>query len=99
MMLAQQGTSPLILRLANEETSAWKKAPEWRSLNFSLCISTCVKNYFFWEDLGRGADGRAFLVSGGSKGAVGVLKFFFKDAETKLRKKNQGGNLFTLIYR
>ena len=87
MMLARQGTSPLVLRLANEETSAWKKAPEWKSLNFSLCISTRVKNYFIWEDLGRGADGRAFLVSGGTKGAVGVLKFFFKDAETQAQKE------------
>eukprot|EP00977_Amphora_coffeiformis_P001894 scaffold362_cov176-Amphora_coffeaeformis.AAC.20 len=38
---------------------------------------------FLWEDLGRGADGRAFLVSGGTKGAVGVLKFFFQDPEQK----------------
>lgn len=87
MMLARQGTYPLVLRLANEETSAWKKAPKWNSLNFNLCISTRVKNYFIWEDLGRGADGRAFLVSGGTKGAVGVLKFFFKDAKTQAQKE------------
>ena len=90
MMLARQGTSPLVLRLANEEISAWKKAPEWNSLNFSLSISTRVKNFFIWEDLGRGADGRAFLVSGGTKGAVGVLKFFFKNAETHAQKEESG---------
>jgi Family of unknown function (DUF5898) len=87
MMLARQGTYPLVLRLANEETSAWKKAPNWNSLNFNLCISNRVKNYFIWEDLGRGADGRAFLVSGGTKGAVGVLKFFFKDDKAQAQKE------------
>jgi hypothetical protein len=43
-----------------------------------------VKNFYLWEDLGHGADGRAFLVSGGTRGAVGVLKFFFQgDPEAK----------------
>ena len=41
--------------------------------------------FFLWEDLGHGADGKAFLVSGGTKGAVGVLKFFFRDAETNAK--------------
>ena len=85
MMLARQGAEPTVLRLANETTSAWKRAPPQSSLNFDLCIFSAVKNFFIWEDLGRGADGRAFLVSGGSKGAVGVLKFFYVDAECKAR--------------
>lgn len=76
MCLAKQMAAPAVLRLANETTSAWKKAPPLSDLDFGLCISHRVKNFFFWEDLGRGADGRAFLVSGGTKGAVGVLKFF-----------------------
>ena len=79
MMLARQGAEPTVLLLANETTSAWKKAPQQASLNFHRCISGAVKNFYFWEDLGRGADGRAFLVSGGTRGAVGVLKFFFQD--------------------
>jgi len=41
-----------------------------------VCIAGAVKNFFLLEDLGHGADGRAFLVSGGTKRAVGVLKFF-----------------------
>mmetsp|Transcript_16629 Transcript_16629/g.27560 ORF Transcript_16629/g.27560 Transcript_16629/m.27560 type:complete len:106 (+) Transcript_16629:81-398(+) len=53
-----------------------------------MCISAAVTIFFLWEDLGRdGADGRAFLVSAavGTKGAVGVLNFFFTDPETKAR--------------
>lgn len=76
-------TEPTVLRLANATTSAWKKAPDRNSLNFGLCIGKSVKNFFLWEDLGTGADGRAFLVSGGTKRAVGVLKFFHRDAERK----------------
>jgi hypothetical protein len=83
MMLARQGAEPTVLRLANETTSAWKKAPQQASLNFDRCISGAVKNFYLWEDLGHGADGRAFLVSGGTRGAVGVLKFFFQDPEAK----------------
>jgi hypothetical protein len=83
MMLARQGAEPTVLRLANETTFAWKKAPQQASLNFDRCISGAVKNFYFWEDLGHGADGRAFLVSGGTRGAVGVLKFFFQDPEAK----------------
>ena len=85
MMMARQGPSPKVLRLANENTSAWKKAPEQSTLNFILCISRAVRNFFLWEDLGHGADGKAFLVSGGTKGAVGVLKFFFRHAETNAK--------------
>ena len=87
MMLSRQETFPLVLRLASETSSIWKKAPEWKSLDFSLCISARVKTFFIWEDLGTGAEGKAFLVSGGTKGAVGVLKFFFKDAEIQARKE------------
>jgi hypothetical protein len=83
MMLARQEGTPTVLRLANEMTSAWKRAPSQSTLDFGLCISSAVKNFFLWEDLGHGADGRAFLVSGGTKGAVGVLKFFFRDPEVK----------------
>ena len=83
MMLARQGAEPTVLRLANETTSVWKKAPQQASLNFDRCISGAVKNFYLWEDLGHGADGRAFLVSGGTRGAVGVLKFFFQDPEAK----------------
>jgi hypothetical protein len=83
MMLARQGAEPTVLRLTNETTSAWKKAPQQASLNFDRCLSGAVKNFYFWEDLGHGADGRAFLVSGGTRGAVGVLKFFFQDPEAK----------------
>jgi hypothetical protein len=83
MMLARQGAEPTVLHLANETTSVWKKAPKQASLNFDRCISGAVKNFYFWEDLGHGADGRAFLVSGGTRGAVGVLKFFFQDPEAK----------------
>ena len=59
-------------------------------LHFNLCISARVKCFFLWEDLGHGADGRAFLVSGGTKGAVGVLKFFYTDPETKAQKEESG---------
>jgi hypothetical protein len=83
MMLARQFAEPTVLRLANETTFAWKKAPPQSSLNFDLCISGAVKMFFLWEDLGHGADGRAFLVSGGTKGAVGVLKFFYTDPQNK----------------
>ena len=92
MMLARQGTEPTVLRLANERTSAWKRAPPQSKLNFNLCISCAVKNFFLWEDLGHGADGRAFLVSGGTKGAVGVLKFFYghpEDAEAKAKHEEK----------
>jgi hypothetical protein len=83
MMLARQDTEPTVLRFANATTSVWKKAPNFSSLNFELCISGAVKRFFLWEDLGHGADGRAFLVSGGTKGAVGVLKFFYFGPEKK----------------
>lgn len=89
MMAPSQLSEPKVLRLANEVTSAWKKAPPYSSLDFNLCISTAVKNFFLWEDLGHGADGRAFLVSGGTKGAVGVLKLFFDEAETKSRHEHK----------
>lgn len=87
MMLAQQDTEPTVLRLANETTSAWKRAPPQSSLNFDMCISGAVRNFFLWEDLGHGADGRAFLVSGGTKGAVGILKFFYTDPESKAQRE------------
>jgi hypothetical protein len=83
MMLARQGAEPTVLRLANATTSVWKKAPQQTSLNFDRCISGAVRNFYLWEDLGHGADGRAFLVSSGTRGAVGVLKFFFQDPEAK----------------
>jgi hypothetical protein len=83
MMLAKQDTKPAVLRYANETKSAWKRAPSFDKLDFNLCISAHVKCFFLWEDLGHGADGRAFLVSGGTKGAVGVLKFFYTNPNTK----------------
>lgn len=84
MMITQRlYTNPTVLRYANAITSAWKRAPDRATLNFDLFISKSVKNFFLWEDLGTGADGRAFLVSGGTKGAVGVLKFFHKDTEQR----------------
>ena len=89
MVLAQQVGTRTVLRLANETTSAWKRAPVFNSLRFDLCISATVKNFFLWEDLGTGADGRAFLVTGGSRNAVGVLKFFFTDAERKAKHEMQ----------
>ena len=89
MMTSSQLSEPKELRLTNEVTSAWKKAPPYSSLDFDLCISTAVKNFFLWEDLGHGADGRAFLVYGGTKGAVGVLKLFFNEAETKSRHEHE----------
>ena len=95
MMLARQEGTPTVLRLANEATSAWKRAPAFDSLRFDLCISAAVNNFFVWEDLGTGADGRAFLVSGGSKNAVGVLKFFFTDAERKARHEME---MWTAVY-
>ena len=81
MMLARQMDRPPVLWLANERSSIWKKAPMQSSLDFDLCISSAVKKFFLLEDLGHGADGRAFLVSGGTKGAIGVLKFFFQYPE------------------
>ena len=83
MMLARQMDRPPVLWLANERSSIWKKAPMQSSLDFDLCISSAVKKFFLLEDLGHGADGRAFLVSGGTKGAIGVLKFFFQYPEQK----------------
>jgi len=88
-MLARQMDCPPVLRLANESSSIWKKAPSQSSLDFNLCISRAVKLFFLWEDLGHGADGRAFLVSGGTKGAVGVLKFFFQDPERKAQHEER----------
>jgi hypothetical protein len=95
MMLARQGPEPTVLRLANETTSAWKRAPPQSSLNFDLCIAGAVKRFFLWEDLGHGADGRAFLVSGGTKGAVGVLKFFYVDAEARAQHEE---NMWKGVY-
>lgn len=89
MMLARQVTEPTVLRFANATTSIWKKAPNFSNLNFKLCISGAVKRFFLWEDLGHGADGRAFLVSGGTRGAVGVLKFFYKDPEKKAQHEER----------
>jgi hypothetical protein len=83
MMIAKQDTKPAVLRYANATKSAWKRAPSFDELDFNLCISSRVKCFFLWEDLGHGADGRAFLVSGGTKGAVGVLKFFYTEPATK----------------
>lgn len=87
MMLSRQEAFPLVLRLATETSSMWKKAPEWKSLGFSLCISRLVKHFFVWEDLGTGTEGKAFLVSGGTNGAVRVLKFFFETTKIKARKE------------
>ena len=95
MMLARQEGTPTVLQLANEATSAWKRAPAFDNLRFDFCISAAVKKFFFWEDLGTGADGRAFLVSGGTKNAVGVLKFFFTDAE---RKANHEKQMWRAVY-
>lgn len=81
MMLARRRGNPSIVRLANETTSIWKRVPMHSTRQFHLCISKGVKRFYLWEDLGHGADGRAFLVSGGTKAAIGVLKFFFKSAE------------------
>ena len=83
MMRARQLPEPTVLRLANATTSTWKEAPSFGDLRFNLCISPSVSNFFLWEDLGHGADGKAFLVSGGTKGAVGVLKFFYSDEKDK----------------
>lgn len=58
-------------------------------MNFDLCVSMAVSNFYLWEDLGHGADGRAFLVSGGTKGAVGVLKFFYKDEDVSAEHERQ----------
>ena len=59
MMISRQlHTDPTVLRYANATTSAWKQAPDRNALNFDLFISTAVRNFFFWEDLGTGADGR-----------------------------------------
>jgi hypothetical protein len=81
MMLARPCGNPSIVRLANETTSIWKKVPGKSTLRFDLCISKGVKRFYLWEHLGHGADGRAFLVSGGTKAAVGVLKFFFQNEQ------------------
>jgi len=99
MMIAKQGNAPTVLRLANRKTSIWKKAPQESSLNFGLCISKAVRNFLLWEDLGHGADGRAFLVSGGTKGAVGVLKFFFgSEPETVKRKAQHELDMWRQVY-
>jgi hypothetical protein len=81
MMLARVVEEPSVLRFANATTSVWKQAPAKNTLRFDLCISTSVEWFYLWEHLGHGADGKAFLVSGGTKGAVGVLKMFFNNAE------------------
>jgi hypothetical protein len=95
MMLARQGAEPTVSRLANETTSAWKRAPPHSSLKYNLCIAGAVKNFFLLEDLGHGADGRAFLVSGGTKGAVGVLKFFYADPDKKAQREE---NMWKKVY-
>jgi hypothetical protein len=79
MMLARVEGEPSVVRVVDASTSVWKAAP--KTLRYDLCISKRVKWFCLLEDLGHGADGRAFLVSGGTKGAIGVLKFFFEDAE------------------
>jgi hypothetical protein len=80
------------LRVANATTSVWKRAPEKNSLRFDLCISKTVKWFYLWEHLGDGTDGKAFLVSGGEKGAVGVLKMFFNDAEKSAEHEKEVWN-------
>jgi hypothetical protein len=89
MMLARVVGEPSVLRFANATTSVWKRAPDKSSLQFNLCISKSVKRFYLWEHLGHGADGKAFLVSGGTKGAVGVLKMFFQDAEESAEHEKQ----------
>jgi hypothetical protein len=90
MMLAKQapaeGDQPTVVRRTNATTSCWKTATR-TSLNFNLSISRRVRNFNMWEDLGKGADGRAFLVSGGTSQAVGVLKFFAKDPQFSAQKE------------
>jgi hypothetical protein len=98
MLLAKQrpvDDQPTVLRLANETSCAWKKAPPRDNLKFNRCISKAVQNFYFWEYLGNGADGKAFLVSGGTHGAVGVLKFFYADAP---ERANQEASTWTAIY-
>ena len=89
MMCARQVGHPAVLRFANGQSSAWKKSPPQSHLDFGLCISSSAKNFLFWEDLGHGADGRAFLVSGGTKGAVGVLKFFIGNHALEKAEKEE----------
>jgi hypothetical protein len=67
-----------VLRLATETGFRWATADYSRGLDFGSFVSTTTKNFFFWEELGHGAHGRVFLVSGGAKGNVGVVKFFHK---------------------
>jgi hypothetical protein len=64
-------------------TSSWKKVIVKTGLDFDSFISTRVSNFNIWEELGHGAHGRACLVSGGLKHAVGVLKFFHESTDAK----------------
>jgi hypothetical protein len=68
MMIAKQDTKPAVLRYANATKSAWKRAPSFDELDFDLSISARVKCFFLWEDLGHGADGRAFLFQSQDRG-------------------------------
>jgi hypothetical protein len=95
MMLARVVGEPSVLRLANATTSIWTKAPEKSALQFHLCISKGVKRFYLWEHLGHGADGKAFLVSGGTKGAVGVLKFFFQNDQDSA---DHEAKMWTAVY-
>eukprot|EP00657_Telonema_sp_P-1_P001637 TRINITY_DN1427_c0_g1_i1.p1 TRINITY_DN1427_c0_g1~~TRINITY_DN1427_c0_g1_i1.p1 ORF type:complete len:160 (-),score=52.45 TRINITY_DN1427_c0_g1_i1:64-543(-) len=75
-----------MLRYANKKTFIWKQTPDW-NLDYALCLPRNISRFYLWEYLGHGADGKTFLVSGGTKGAVGVLKFFLQDAEENATKE------------
>jgi hypothetical protein len=65
-----------VLRLAHPKGFQWKRVTYPRGLQFGSFLSKAISNFFFWEELGSGAHGKTYLVSGGS-GSVGVLKFFY----------------------
>jgi hypothetical protein len=77
------------LRLANATGFSWKKATYPNGLDFGSFIGAGVTNFFFWEELGRGASGKVYLVSGGAKGSVGVIKFFFNDKKAAAKSEQE----------
>jgi hypothetical protein len=85
-----------VLRYANATTHCWKKAYYPLGLQFQQPISFGVKNFFIWEELGHGAEGKAFLVSGGSQGNVGVAKFYFRHQGTNAASESQN---WTNVYK
>jgi hypothetical protein len=73
-----------VLRLATPKGFRWERATYASGLDFGTFVARAQQNFFIWEELGRGASGKVYLVSGGKRGCVGVVKFFFHERDCTL---------------